>query len=330
MKLDIALSPSSNLRADAELIRRAETLGFDAAWTLERAHNPFFALTIAAGKTEAIKLGAQAAAFSRSPMVAAQIAWDLARQSNGQFNLGLTAEQLDNRDWRAEAEIDVSRMREYIEGLRAIWATFQTGARLRYRGEHYTFRLMAPFFNPGPVSKPDIPIFLDGANPALCALAGESCQGLITPRFQPRAYLDAVVLPALSAGLTEAGRARSDIELAVPVTVVSGLDEAESQRAKASARQQLALQLQSHVNQHIGSQLWRDELAECLREANAAKRREKLAETVTDEILSEAAIVAEPQEVLKKIRERYCGAADRVCLIVSGGRSRLMEAIMTA
>ncbi|MCY3781234.1 MAG: TIGR03617 family F420-dependent LLM class oxidoreductase [Chloroflexi bacterium] len=330
MKLDIALSPSSDLRADADLIKRAEDLGFDAAWTLERGRNPFFALTIAAEKTRGIRLGAQAAAFPRSPMVTAQIAWDLARQSNGRFLLGLYTEQRENYDWHEDTQADVGRMREYIEGLRAIWDTFQTDARLRYRGEHYTFRLMAPFFNPGPVSHPDIPVFLSGADPALCTLAGERCQGLHAPGLHTRAYLDSVILPALSDGLSAAGRARSDVELAAEVFVVSGLDEAESLRAKTSAVQQLALQHQLPMNQHvIRHPNWGD-FAGNLQESEASKQREKLAELVTDDMLSEVAIVAEPQEVLNKIRKRYGGIADRVCMIFSGASSRLIETIMTA
>ena len=142
MKLDIALNPSNDLRADVKLIRRAEELGFASAWVAESGRNPFFALTVAAAETRKINLGTlAAAAFPRSPMVTAQIAWDLARQTAGRFRLGLHADtvgQIDDRGGENGRD-NVGQMREYIESLRAIWHTFQTDARLRYRGEHYTF-----------------------------------------------------------------------------------------------------------------------------------------------------------------------------------------------
>ena len=82
-------------------------------------------------------------------MITAQIAWDLAAQSSGRFILGLGTqvkphiEKRFSTTWTAP----VPRLREYIESLRAIWNNFQTSAPLRYRGEHYQFTLMSPFFN---------------------------------------------------------------------------------------------------------------------------------------------------------------------------------------
>ena len=209
MIIDARILPSNDMRADADLILLAERLGFAAAWVAERAHNPFFSLTIAAKETSKIHLGAyRAAAFPRSPMVSAQIAWDLARQSDGRFRLVLDAAEAPDAGHR--------RLREYIESLRAIWHTFQTGERLRYRGQHYTFRLMAPFFNPGPIAHPDIPILLHGLDPALAELAGALCQGLHIGAIHSADYIKQVAKPAVSAGLQAAGRALSDFSLSRP------------------------------------------------------------------------------------------------------------------
>src|SRR5689334_1896647 len=89
MKFDVTIFPD-NLNVAMNLARQIEGYGFDGLWTSEAAHNPFFPLTLAAAATERIELGtAIAVAFPRSPMVMAQIAWDLAAQSNGRFILGL-------------------------------------------------------------------------------------------------------------------------------------------------------------------------------------------------------------------------------------------------
>ena len=216
LKLDIAIPASGDLRRDIELMKRAADLGFDGFWMAEGAHNPFLRLTVAASEIGRIPLGAITAAFPRSPMVMAQIAWDLARQTEGRFVLGLSSQEREN------ITSSVARMREYIESLRAIWHTFQTDARLRYRGEHYQFRLMAPFFNPGPIAHPAIPLYLAGDDAEGCQLAGELAQGLYTQAFQGPSVLREIMLPALESGLKKAGRARRDIVVEASAFVIAG------------------------------------------------------------------------------------------------------------
>ncbi len=333
LKIDILLDSSKDFRADAELIGRAESSGYDAAWIAESGGNPFFALTIAAVWTRRIRLGTRSAlAFPRSPMVTAQIAWDLARQSGGRFVLGLDSGLRSHNDARngEESPSRLGRMREYIKSLRAIWDTFQTDARLRFRGEHYTFRLMAPFFNPGPIDQPDIPIFLTGADPGLCRFAGEHCQGLWAPALNTQSYLSNELLPALGSGLISAERERLDIELAAPVFVVSGQDEAELQRAKHAAKRQIATLARSPANRGIISYLGWEETVDNLNAIATSKRWEMMPNTITDDALSEVAIVAEPQDARARIQERYAGVVDRVCVCVSRENAGLIETIMKA
>lgn len=329
MKLDILLSPSSAFGEEATLIQHAEGLGFAGAWTTEAGRNPFFTLTIAATKSDSICLGVHAAAaFPRSPMVTAQIAWDLARQSQGRFCLGLGSGMSEDRDASLGAdEQDLAkRMREYIESLRAIWDTFQNDARLRYRGEFYAFRLMAPFFNPGSISCPDIPIFLNGVNPALCSLAGELCQGLHAPILHSVSTLRDSLLPALSAGLQQAGRDRHEIQVAVPVSIVSGIDVADTLRAKNLVKLQLARQALMPANRHIVADMGWERIVTEAEQAADSRSWQAISDIVTDDALREVAIVAKPREVLGQIRERYSGLADRVCLIVTSESRQLLEA----
>ena len=42
------------------------------------------------------------------------------------------------------------RMREFVLAMRAIWASWNDGTKLDFRGDFYTHTLMTPFFNPGP------------------------------------------------------------------------------------------------------------------------------------------------------------------------------------
>lgn len=325
MKLDVRIVPSNRMRADADLILLAERLGFAGAWVAEQARNPFFSLTIAAKETYKIQLGAyRAVTVPRSPMVSAQIAWDLARQSGGRFRLALDA-SVDS----ANAPGD-GRLREYIESLRAIWHTFQTDERLRYHGAFYTFRLMAPFFNPGPIDHPDIPIYLAGMNPPIAELAGALCQGLHSSELHTAAYLGDVIKPSISAGLRTAGRAENDFSLAVPVLIASGVDDASIRQARNMVKLRIASAANTAAFSRImAHQKW-DISAADLNQQTWERQEDKLNQLIPDEIVDAIAIVARPQDLLERIKERYAGLADRVSLDLSSDNSALIEAIIAS
>ena len=321
MKLDMIFQPGGDFGFDAKQIQLAEDLGFDAAWSVESARNPFFPLTLAAKAVDNIHIGTQAAfAFRRSPMVSAQIAWDLAKQSNGRFMLGLgTPHQL--------GEDPTGRMREYIESLRAIWDTFQTGARLRYRGQYYQFRLMLPFFNPGPIKHPDIPIYIAGISPQMCQLAGEVCQGLHIHGFHTRAYLKDVILPNAARGLAEAGRQRSGFALTAAVFTVSGETPEAMQKAKREAKARIAFYASAPTHQAAMAYHGWDKIHSRLRQLAAAGKHKEMPQAISDEMLNEVAIAAAPEDVAARIRRRYTGLADRIGLEWQADKPELMERI---
>src|SRR5215208_237232 len=156
--------------------RAAESLGFAGFWTSETKHDAFLPLAIAANETESIELGTSVAiAFSRSPMEVAQTAWDLQDLSGGRFILGLGTQVKAHvkRRFSMPWNKPVARLREYIGALRAIWGSFQTEGSLSFEGEFYRHTLMTPFFNPGPLEHPEMPVYIAGVNIGLAALAGE-------------------------------------------------------------------------------------------------------------------------------------------------------------
>src|SRR5438552_18013301 len=88
MKRDGALMPT-DLRGAARLAVHAERLGYDGLWTAEAGHDPYLPAALAANATERITIGTNiAVAFPRSPLVHAQLAWDLQAASRGRFVLG--------------------------------------------------------------------------------------------------------------------------------------------------------------------------------------------------------------------------------------------------
>ncbi len=314
MKFDVTIFPQG-LNEAAGLARAVEDYGFDGLWTAETAHNPFLPLTHAAGATSRIMLGtAIAVAFPRSPMVTAQLAWDLAAQSNGRFILGLGTQikahivHRFSTPWSAP----VPRLREYIEALRAIWQSWQTGGPLRYQGEQYKFTLMTPFFSPGPISQPDIPVYIAGVNEGLCRLAGELCQGFHVHSFHTPRYLREVIIPAVEAGAQQAGRRRSDISLNCAVFVVPGRDDQEIRSSAALVRSQIAFYASTPSYAAVMDlHGWSDVRAELTQMAREGRWHE-MGDRISDDMLAEFAVIGAPEELAHKVQQRYAGLLDRV------------------
>src|SRR5215210_1309029 len=176
MKLDANLGTEGRyLRNVNDIARSAEALGFAGLWTSETKHDAFLPLAIAANETERIELGTSVAiAFSRSPMEMAQTAWDLQDLSEGRFILALGTQVKAHVRRRFSMPWDrpVARLREYIMALRAIWDSFQSEGSLNFEGEFYRHTLITPFFNPGPIEHPEIPVYIAGVNTSLARLAG--------------------------------------------------------------------------------------------------------------------------------------------------------------
>ncbi|HEX9374321.1 MAG TPA: LLM class F420-dependent oxidoreductase [Roseiflexaceae bacterium] len=316
MKLDAALAiDAAHLRDVARIARAAEAVGFGALWTPETQHNGFYPLLVAAEHTERIELGtAVAIAFPRSPMVMAQNAWDLQALSGGRFILGLGTQVKAHIERRFSVAWDspVARLRDYIAALRAIWRAWQTGEKLAYQGEFYQHTLMTPFFNPGPIAHPRIPIYIAGVNEGLARLAGEVCDGFHVHPFHSVKYLNEVVRPQIAAGAERAGRSLADVTLVSSVFAITGANEAAIDATRTMAREQIAFYastptyrvvLECHGWQDIGEQLSR--LA-------AMKRWSQMSALITDEMLEVFAVQAPLDRIGQAIRARYEGVLDRV------------------
>jgi len=68
-------------------------------------------------------------------------------------------------------------MRELILAIRAIWASWNDGTPLEFRGEFYRHTLMTPFFNPGPNPFGNPTIQLAAVGELMTEVAGEVADG---------------------------------------------------------------------------------------------------------------------------------------------------------
>ena len=217
MKVDGGVS--TDLGKAAASAKETEDAGYDGAWSIETAHDPFFPLLLAAEHTERLELGTSiAVAFARNPMTLAHIGWDLQSFSKGRFILGLGSQIKPHITKRFSMEWShpAPRMRELILAVRAIWDTWRNGAPLAFRGEFYTHTLMTPFFAPDPADLGEFgvaKIFLAGVGELMTEVAGEVCDGFICHGFTTERYLREVTLPALVRGRAKAGKSMEGFEI---------------------------------------------------------------------------------------------------------------------
>src|SRR5271163_2290516 len=148
MKFDTMLAGLKDAPAHA---RRLEELGVDGAFTFEGPHDVFTPLILAAGATRTLELATNVAiAFPRNPVQLAHQAYDLHLLSEGRFTLGLGSQIRAQVEKRYGASFDrpIARMREMVGALRAIFATWETGETLDFRGEFSSHTLMPPLSTP--------------------------------------------------------------------------------------------------------------------------------------------------------------------------------------
>ena len=316
MKLDTALR-DYDLRSLPDSARHMEATGYDCLWTSETQHDPFLPLAVAAAATNSIKLGTSiAVAFPRSPMIIAHTAWDLQKSSQGRFILGLGSQvraHIQNR-FSVKFESPGPKLREYVLALRAIWDCWQNGGPLRFQGQFYNFSLMTPFFNPGPIPHPKIPVFVAGVNQFMCKMAGEVCDGLHVHPFHTTKYLREFVHPAVEEGLRLSNRSRKDFDYATSTFVIVGDTEAERSRNTEAVRQQIAFYASTRTYEPVlASHGWEQLLPE-LHQKSIDGDWKGMARLITDEMLDVIAVAGTYDNIGTKLRDRYGDLLDRVAL----------------
>jgi probable F420-dependent oxidoreductase len=307
-----ATLPPVSLSAIPAIARAAESMGFATLWSTETIHDPFLPAALIAEHTKTLGCGtAVAIAFARSPAILAYTAWDLAAASSGRFILGLGTQvkaHIERRYGSTWPESVVGQLRDQIAAVRAIWRTWQTNEPLNFRSEHYKLTLMSPFFNPGPIKYPDIPIYIAGVNPGLARLAGEVAQGFHAHPFHTPRYLRQVILPAIEQGAARAGRFRKEIKVSTSAFVVSTPEE------EAFVRAQIAFYASTPSYRPVMELHGWGDAAMQLSALAARGRWAEMPGLISDEILGECAVSAPIGDLSAALIDRYQGLVDRLAL----------------
>jgi probable F420-dependent oxidoreductase len=248
-------------------------------------------------------------AFARSPFAMAQTAWDLQRLSGGRLLLGLGTQVRAHveRRFSAAFEHPAARIVDYIRCIRAIWNTFQTGARPSYEGRFYRFTLISDFFHPGPIGHPDIPISLAGVGSRMARAAGEVADGFHVHPLHSPGYLRDVVRPAIAEGASTAGRDPAQVDLIASVLIVTGESEVERAVAERYARQQIAFYASTPSYRPFLAWHGFEALGRELSGLARSGRFAEMAAQVPDALLDAVAVSSAPAGLGEAVRARYAG-----------------------
>ena len=294
MKFDV-MTGGLPLRSMAAFAQDAERAGFSGIVVTEGGRTAYLGCGAAALAADIDILTGVAVAFPRSPMVTAEIAWELAEATGGRFRLGLGTQVRAHitRRYGSDFEHPGPRLKEYVLAMQAIFRAF--------RGDE-----------PLAIGAPNPPIDVAAVNPWMLRMAGEVADGVHVHPLNHPTYLRETVIPNLNEGATKAGRSAEDLEIIVPAFIVP-IDDDED-----FARMQVAFYGSTPNYAFIFEQLGFEGTTDRIRERQRARDLAGMAAEVSDELLDHFVVTGPRSELADKILERYQGLATRVVSYFGG------------
>jgi probable F420-dependent oxidoreductase len=294
----------------AALLREA---GASGVFTFEGPREVFTPLVLASMVKGLDLMTNVAIALPRNPIQLAHQANDLQEISEGRFILGLGTQiraQIEKR-YGAEFDHPVARIKEMVGALRAIFATWNDGERLDFRGEYFRHTLMTPTFNPGPNPFGPPPIYLGALGPRMTRATAEVADGLLVMPFGSKRFLHKVTMPAVRDGLAAAGRDAGDLSVVPEIIVSVGEDH-------SSTRMLLAFYGSTPAYRPVLDVHGWGDLQPELNAMSKQGRWQEMSTLIDDEVLHTIAACGTPAEVAAHIRDRVDGISDRICLYQPG------------
>lgn len=296
-------------KVNMDMIKEAEALGFESAWTSEAWGND--ALTPASwilAQTTKLKVGTAIIQMpARTPSMAAMSAMTLNDLSDGRFILGIgpSGPQVIEGWHGVPFGRPMTRTREYIEIIRKI---AERKEPLQHNGYHYEI----PYRSEGgtglgkPLKSilhgdPSMPIFTAAITPAGLRTAAEIADGVF-PIFMNPERFDVIEEP-VNQGFEKAGNGKSldnfDICPFVAVQVGDDLD-----KCRAPIKAQMALYIggmgardKNFYNDYAKALGYPDE-AKTIQDLFLSGKKEAAAAAVPDALVDEVSLVG-PKERIK-------------------------------
>jgi len=316
MQVFATMSERMGLAEAADHARRVEAIGYDGLLVPEAVHDGFLTSLAALFATrELTVMTSVLVVFPRSPMTTAHAAWDLQALSGGRFELGLGTQVRGNIVGRFSTKwtSPVPRMREYVESLRAIFHSFQTGEALGYEGAHYQFSRLQPFFNPGPLSCLPPLIHLGAVGPEMTRMAGGTADGLIShPTSSSAGVLAELTLPRIAEGASRRNRSPDDCPLTAAGFVATGCDEAAVAQKLEWVREQFTFLYSTPAYWPSLDHLGFGEVGRKLHDLSKRGRWDEMKGLVTDEMIEVLVPQGRYDDIAKILLDDYGSIVDRI------------------
>jgi F420-dependent oxidoreductase-like protein len=302
----------AKLKIDLDLIRHAESLGYDSCWSAEAYGND--AVTTATwilAHTERMKAGTAIMQMpARTPAMTAMTAMSLDQLSGGRFILGLgpSGPQVVEGWHGVPYGRPLTRTREYIEIIRKILAR---EAPLEHHGYHYDI----PCTGKGTTGlgkplksilhgNPALKIYTASISPAGLRCAGEVADGVFPMMLNPARH-DDIIAPYIEEGFAAAGGGKSlaDFDVCPTVTVIVSDD---LEKARMPVKMGLALYIggmgarDKNFYNDYAKRLGYEEAAVKIQDLYLSGKKQEAVAAVPDELVDDVHLVG-PAD---RIRER--------------------------
>ncbi|MCX7616813.1 LLM class F420-dependent oxidoreductase [Tepidiforma sp.] len=312
MKLGLNIGYSgARIELPLELIRYAESLGYDSVWTAEAyGSDAVTPLAYLAALTSRIRLGTAVMQIpARTPAMTAMTMSTLDQLSGGRVmvGLGLSGPQVVEGWHGVPYGRPAVRMREYVQILRKIWARDEP---VSFDGEE----CQLPYRGPGAtgLGKPlksilhgrQLPVYLATMGPVNIRTTAELADGWLPIWFSPRRM--PMFRPHLEEGFRRAGNGKSwkDFDIAAGCTVAIGDDVGA---LLAAQKPFLALYIggmgarEKNFHNEMAIKYGYGDAAKRIQELYLAGRKREAEEAVPDELADEMSLVGP----VARIRERF-------------------------
>ena len=145
MKFDLMVG-SMSWAQSAEMAKALESAGFGGMLFTEAGQTPWMSIAAAATAAPTLEFSTGiAVAFPRSPMISAQIAWELAANTQGRFRLGLGSQVKGHVVRRYSSTFDkpAPQMRDYVAAFKASMRAFRGEEKWHRRSDRRSGRRAA-------------------------------------------------------------------------------------------------------------------------------------------------------------------------------------------
>lgn len=313
MRVDVMTIPKP-LRSMGAAAIATQQAGFDGMLFTESGRTPYPAVTAAALAAPGLETSTGVAvAFPRSPMITAQVAWELQELTGGAFRVGLGTQVRTHvvRRYGVEFDRPGPRLRDYVSAVKACFAGFR-GEPLDHHGEFYDLDFLNRQWSPGPIEYADPKVDIAAVNPWMLAMAGEVADGVHVHPIGEPGYIARHVIGGIAAGAARAGRDVEAIDVIVPVTTIVGDTDAEIAQGREMARASLSFYGSTPNYAFIWDEAGFEGTTERIRAAQKAGDMAAMAAEITDDHLAVFCTEAAWDDLADALIAKYGAVVDRL------------------